>query len=76
MDDLTSEVLVLIGRNLRAERVRSGLTQEELAHRVDTSTTQIARMERGETDTGISKYVLVMKAIGVSPEALFLGLNK
>lgn len=40
---------------------------------VDTSTTQIARMERGETDTGISKYVFAMEAIGASPEALFVG---
>ncbi|NLC98939.1 MAG: helix-turn-helix transcriptional regulator [Actinomycetales bacterium] len=73
MDDRTLKVLELVGRNMRAERVRSGLTQEELAHMVDTSTTQIARMERGETDTGISKYVFAMEAIGASPEALFVG---
>ena len=76
MDDRTLKILELVGRNMRAERVRSGLTQEELAHMVDTSTTQIARMERGETDTGISKCLFAMEALGASPEALFVGFTQ
>ncbi|MCW2857874.1 MAG: hypothetical protein JWR52_3489 [Marmoricola sp.] len=69
------DVLQTIGANLRAERVRRNLTQEAVANRAGLGPTQLARMERGETDSGISKYVRAAEAIGVSPEELFRGLS-
>lgn len=68
------ELLARIGANLRAERVRRNLTQEAVAGRSGLGVTQLARMERGETDSGISKYVRVAAAIGIHPAELFHGL--
>ena len=70
-----TRILVIAGDNLRAERSRSGLSQEELAHRSGFGTTQIARMERGESDTGLSRYVRLAWALGVSPRVFFQGLD-
>jgi len=74
MKPTVSDMLATIGANLRAERVRRNLTQEAVADRAGLGVTQIARMERGETDTGISKYVLVARAIGIDPAEIFYGL--
>lgn len=66
----TTDVLKRIGRNIRAERARREMTQEALAHASGVAVAQVARMERGESDTGISKYVLVARAMNVSPALL------
>lgn len=71
----TREVLRLIGRNIKAERARRDLTQEALAHRAGVGVAQVARMERGESDTGISKYVLVARALTISPALLLQGVE-
>lgn len=71
----TREVLRRIGLNIKAERARRDLTQEALAHRAGVAVAQVARMERGESDTGISKYVLVARALNVSPELLLQGVQ-
>ena len=63
-------MLKQIGRNIRAERARRELTQEALAHESGVAVAQVARMERGESDAGISKYVLVARALRVKPELL------
>lgn len=64
-----------IGRNLAAERVRHGLTQEQVAHRMGTSMQQYSRMERGEHDSGISKFVHSARAIGMPLDRLFDGID-
>lgn len=65
-----NEVLRRIGRNIKAERARREWTQEALAHNAGVGVAQIARMERGELDTGITKYVRVARALGVVPSVL------
>lgn len=71
----TADLLELIGSNLRAERVRRHLTQEAVARRSGLGVTQVARMERGETDSGISKYLRVAAAIGIEPTELLHGIR-
>jgi transcriptional regulator with XRE-family HTH domain len=70
-----TDLLERIGANLRAERVRRHLTQEAVARRSGLGVTQLARMERGETDTGISKYLRVAAAVGIEPIDLFHGIR-
>jgi len=62
-----TEVLKQIGRNIKAERARRELTQEALAYESGVGVAQVARMERGESDTGIYKYVLIARALKVKP---------
>ncbi len=69
------DVLRQVGRNLKAERARREWTQEALAHEAGIGVAQVARMERGELDSGITKYIRVARALGVSPASLLLGIE-
>ena len=75
MDQTDAATLVMIGRNIRAERTRRDMTQEALARKSGLAPTQVARMERGETDSGISKYLRLAAAIGMEPADLFYGVE-
>lgn len=75
MDTTDAKILQQVGLNLKAERSRRDLTQEAVARLSGLGPTQIARMERGETDTGISKYLRVARAIGMNPADLFFGMS-
>lgn len=75
MDARDSQLLEKVGSNLKAERARRDLTQEAVARLSGLSPTQIARMERGENDSGISKYVRVAVAIGITPADLFFDVS-
>lgn len=70
MKHRTRLILRRLGRNLRAGREAAGLTQEQVAARMELNVTQYARMEQGAHDTGITKYLDAMWAIGMSPEQL------
>lgn len=74
MTTAPADLLAAIGANIRAERVRRNLTQEALAGRTGIAVTQLARMERGETDSGITKYLRVAEAIGIGPADLFFNV--
>ena len=76
MDWSDHELLVTIGRNLTAERKRRGLTQEQVAQRINMSMQQYSRIERGEHDTGITKYVRAADAIEMPLIELFRGLTE
>jgi len=73
--EATGQVLRLVGRNIRAERARRDLTQEGLAHAAGIGVAQLARMERGETDSGLSKYVVVARTLGVDLALLLQGVS-
>lgn len=75
MESTDSRLLLQVGLNLRAERARRNLTQETVARLSGLGPTQVARMERGETDSGISKYLRVARAIGIEPAELFVNLD-
>jgi transcriptional regulator with XRE-family HTH domain len=75
MDREAARILVIVGDNIRAERSRRGLSQEQLARMTGLGTTQIARMERGESDSGISRHVRVAWALGIAPGVLFQDLD-
>lgn len=70
-----SDVLRQVGRNIKAERARRELTQEALAHLAGIGVAQLARMERGESDSGLTKYVRVARALDVEPSLLLHGVR-
>lgn len=65
MESSERSTLRRIGRNIRAERARREMTQEGLARAAGLGPAQIARMERGEMDSGITKYLRIAQALGV-----------
>lgn len=66
------EVLKEFGRNLKAERVHAGLSQEQLAEIVGVSYGQvIGTIERGETNTSLTVIIAILKALDLSFDKLF-----
>ena len=66
------EILKEFGRNLKAERNRAGLSQEQLAERIGVSYGQVVgTIERAETNTSLSVIVAIMDALDLDFEKLF-----
>ena len=66
------EILKEFGRNLKAERNRAGLSQEQLAEKTGISYGQvIGTIERGETNTSLSVIVAIMNALDLNFEKLY-----
>jgi transcriptional regulator with XRE-family HTH domain len=58
------------GRNLKVQRVRCGLTQEQLAARAGLHRTFIGVLERGEGGINIVELVPLAAALGVTAREL------
>lgn len=54
----------VIGEQLREERIKSGLTQEQLADRIGTKKSFISRVERGHADIQLSTLVKLFQGLG------------
>lgn len=66
MSKKTDMILKDFGRNLKAERVRAGLTQEELAGKIGVSYGQvIGTIERGEVNTSLLVIAALLNALDV-----------
>lgn len=65
-----------IGQNLAAARRARGLRQSDIAERMRIPTSQYARLERGEHESGIVKYLDAYWAINMAPEELLHRLEE
>ena len=54
----------IIGEQLKEERRKAGLTQEQLAERIGTKKSFISRVERGHTDIQLSTLVKLFNGLG------------
>ncbi len=54
----------IIGERLKVERLKAGLTQEQLAERIGTKKSFISRVERGRTDIQLSTLVKLFRGLG------------
>ena len=54
----------IIGEQLKSERLKAGLTQEELAERIGTKKSFISRVERGHADIQISTLSRLFQGLG------------
>lgn len=54
----------IIGERLRAERLRVGMTQEQLAEKIGTKKSFISRVENGHTDIQISTLARIFNGLG------------
>lgn len=69
MDDIKK----IIGKMIREERERQGLTQEQLAEMINSSFGHISNIERGNVDTGITIITSISYALNVSLNELAKG---
>ena len=61
----------LFGKKLREIRKERGLTQEQLAEKVNVSYQAISNIERGLTGPSFSTLADIAKALKVKPKELF-----
>lgn len=54
----------IIGERLKDERLKAGLTQEQLASKIGTKKSFISRVERGHTDIQLSTLVKLFNGLG------------
>ena len=56
---------LLLGKEIRAQRIKSKFSQEKLAEKADLSTVFISRVERGKESPTVDSLVKIAKALGV-----------
>lgn len=61
---------IALGKRLREERMRCGMTQEQTAECINVSTTYIGLVERGERSVTLEKLVLFAKCFHVTVDYL------
>lgn len=59
-----TELLVLVGNNIKYHRIKKGLTQEKLE---DETGLLISRCESGENDMTLTTIGILSKHLGVQP---------
>jgi transcriptional regulator with XRE-family HTH domain len=59
------------GKRLKALRIDKGLTQLELAERLDMSPNFVGMIERGERNTTVENIFKISRALGIKPSNLF-----
>ena len=60
------------GKNLRAERNRHGLSQEELAEKIGLSCGQVVgTIERGEVNTSLLVVISILEALNIDFKDLY-----
>lgn len=67
--------LAALGLNVRLQREKQALTQEELGEKADLDQTSISGIERGLRNPGIKNVARLAKALGLSTADLCNGVE-
>jgi transcriptional regulator with XRE-family HTH domain len=62
-------------QNLRRERVKAGISQEELGRRCDLHRTEISLLERAGREPRLGTILKLAGAIGIEPAVLLEGMS-
>lgn len=54
----------ILGEQLKAERLKAGMTQEQLAARIGTKKSYISRIENGHADIQLSTLFKIFQGLG------------
>lgn len=68
--DLNSITYKRLRRALATARSEAGLTQQDLASKLDRPQSFVSKFEGGERHLDVVEFVQVCKAIGISPSAV------
>lgn len=74
MKENKENTLKVIGQNIKRIRLLKGLTQEQLAEKLDKSINFISIIERGESGISISTIIDICNALEINSEDIFKGL--
>lgn len=59
-----------LGKNIRQSRLKLNLTQDQLAEKVDISTSYMGRIERGERSLPLDTLIRISNVLNVSVDTL------
>ncbi len=59
-----------LAANMQLVRGRRGVTQQQLADRVDMDVRHLQRIERGEVDVSLTLFLAIAQGLEVPPQAL------
>ena len=76
MERSNSALVAAFATTLREERLRLGLTQEDLADRADVSARFISFLETGRRQPSLSALAAVSKGLGLSMSTLTANVEK
>jgi transcriptional regulator with XRE-family HTH domain len=65
------DIVVVLGKRIRAHRLRTGLSQEKFAARAGLDRTYYAGIERGERNPSVKQLAKIATALEVPIGALF-----
>ena len=65
MADLNKQYLIFIGKKIRAEREKMGLSQEKLGEKAGVHRTYVGMVERGEKNITIFNLRRFAQALGI-----------
>ena len=68
--NMKKDVLIKFGKKVRNERLKLGLSQEDLASRAKVHRTYIGMIERAEKNITLINIEKISKALGVSSNEL------
>lgn len=68
------EAKVVVGKNIRANRKRAGLTQEALAHDCGLHPVELGRAERGVRDLRVSTVAKIARGLRIPASDLLRGV--
>jgi len=72
---MKSVILLKFGKKVRDERIKLGLSQEELAARAGLHRTYIGMIERAEKNITLENIEKIASALGLKIKTLFDDLN-
>lgn len=67
---------ILLGQNIRTERKRQSLTQEQLAEKSGISENYLGKIERAETTPSLETVAGIAAALGVTVDQLIYGVRQ
>jgi transcriptional regulator with XRE-family HTH domain len=71
-----SELVMLIGSNIREFRVKKGFTIAQLAFEAGIESKQLFRIELGQINTSLFQIYRITKAMGIEMYEVFLFSDK
>jgi len=72
---MRSEILIQFGKRVREERLKQGLSQEQLAEKASLHRTYIGMIERAEKNITLNNISKISKALGLNPGDLLDSKN-
>lgn len=74
MENNRSEVLTIVGQNIKTIRKSKGITQEQLAESLDKSINMISLLENGSSGASEPTIVDICNTLNVDANSIFKGL--